>query len=108
MILEYQENDTEDLMKVWRRSSSQAHSFLLSEFVNQVERDIREEFLPNARTYVFKADSAILGFIWLLQHDRLTGRGWALVAGIVLIGGYLKSVSSKQHPTGKKAREADL
>ncbi len=34
--------------------------------------------------------------------------GGTLLAGVVLVGGYLKTVSSKQHPGGKKAREADL
>ncbi len=34
--------------------------------------------------------------------------GVAVLAGIGLIGGYLKSVSSQRHPGGKQARDADL
>jgi len=34
--------------------------------------------------------------------------GGTVLAGVVLIGGYLATVSSKQHPRGKNAREADL
>ncbi len=34
--------------------------------------------------------------------------GATLLAGVALIGGYLATVSSKQHPRGDKARDADL
>ena len=34
--------------------------------------------------------------------------GGTILAGVALIGAYVKSVSSKQHPSGRNAREADL
>ncbi len=34
--------------------------------------------------------------------------GGTVLAGVVLLAGYLATVTSKQHPRGKKAREADL
>jgi len=45
--------------------------------------------------------------IWYWWIGVLLTAG-TILAGVVLVAGYLKTVSSKQHPRGKKAREADL
>ncbi len=68
-IRAYRSDDIESVMEVWRRGNALAHAFLTEAYVAQVERDIRDIYMPNAETYVVEVDGYVVGFIALLENE---------------------------------------
>lgn len=69
MIRAYTEGDLEQVLNVWEESSSLAHPFLHSAFVEQVKSDMKNLYIPNSKTWVYETDSAIVGFISMADHE---------------------------------------
>lgn len=65
-LREYCENDLDQLMAVWEKSSALAHPFLPGQFVAQVREAIPKLYLPNAETWVTVVADRVIGFIALL------------------------------------------
>ncbi len=88
------------MMRIWRRANAVAHPFLSVAYVAQVEREVRDLYVPNAETYVAEEGREVVGFISLLgneigglfvdpsKHGR--GYGKALVDHASAIKGPLK------------------
>ena len=68
-IRQYQNSDLDDLMATWESANKLAHPFLKDDFVAQVRKDIPSLYLPNADTWVVKAESQVVGFIALLGNE---------------------------------------
>ena len=68
-IRQYQDSDLDDLMAAWENANRLAHPFLKDNFVEQVRKDIPALYLPNADTWVVKADNHVVGFIALLGNE---------------------------------------
>ena len=69
MIRKYIENDLEQVMNVWIESSTLAHPFLHSAFVEKVKIDMRNIYIPNSETWVYENDQRVVGFISMIDNE---------------------------------------
>ena len=84
MIREYKTEDTDALITIWDNAEPLAHPFLSDEVRDQVRRDMREIYLPNAETWVLENDGAPVGFISMIGTEigglflgpSEQGKGW--------------------------------
>lgn len=68
-IRRYRAEDLEPVMVAWRWANALAHPFLSEAYVAQVEREVRDIYVPNAETYVLEEDGEVVGFIALLENE---------------------------------------
>ena len=69
MIRKHVENDLEQIMKVWYESSTLAHPFLNSAFVDKVKSDMTNIYIPNSETWVYENDAGVVGFISMIEEE---------------------------------------
>ena len=69
MIRKYNHQDEWRIIEIWLKSSSLAHPFLDSTFVERVKKDMKEIYLPNAMTWVFEKDNNLIGFISMIGNE---------------------------------------
>ncbi len=72
MIRDFQINDTEILVTIWRRASALAHPFLPADFIEQEADNLRTIYLKFARTWVIEVDGTVVGFSAVVD-DALAG-----------------------------------
>lgn len=69
MIRKYQTKDLERVIDIWYASSTIAHPFLDTTFVEKVKSDMRSIYMPNADSWVYEEDNNIMGFISMLDNE---------------------------------------
>lgn len=69
MIRKYDTDDLAELLDVWYAASQIAHPFWTRDLFEQERRDISQEFLPIAETWVFEREARVVGFISLLGNE---------------------------------------
>ena len=69
MIRKHKENDLEQIINVWYKSSTIAHPFLNANFVEKVKSDMTNIYIPNSQTWVYEIDNTIVGFISMLNNE---------------------------------------
>lgn len=69
MIRQHTPEDLEVIMDIWYRSSSLAHPFLSSEFVDKVKADMANLYIPGSDTWVYTIDDAIVGFLSMMGNE---------------------------------------
>lgn len=69
MIRRHKEEDPEQIINVWTKSSAVAHPFLSSEFVHKVKHDMTNIYIPNSETWVYNIDNSIVGFISMVENE---------------------------------------
>ncbi len=69
MIRKYAPNDLAELLQVWHDASQIAHPFWTRDLFEQERRDITQEFLPIAETWVFERQGHVVGFVSLLGDE---------------------------------------
>lgn len=69
MIRKHTEKDLESIMKIWQDSSTLAHPFLKSAFVQKVASDMRNMYIPGSDTWVYERDGLIIGFISMIDNE---------------------------------------
>lgn len=69
MIRKYENRDESRVIDIWINSSSLAHPFLDAAFVEKVKKDMKELYLPNAKTWVFEENNLIIGFISMIGNE---------------------------------------
>lgn len=69
MLRPYTSADLGDLLDVWYRASLIAHAFLPEEFLATEQRQIAEQWLPMAETFVYESDGRVVGFLSLIGND---------------------------------------
>ncbi len=69
MIRKYKTEDTDALIAIWDKAEALAHPFLAPEVRDQVRKDIRNMYLPNAETWVLEDDGTPIGFIAMIDTD---------------------------------------
>ncbi len=69
MIRKYDTGDLADLLDVWYKAAQMAHPFWTHDFFEQERRNISQEFLPVAETWVFESEGRVVGFIALLDDE---------------------------------------
>ena len=72
MIRPYQDNDVQDLLRVWEAANAVAHPFLPAAFVEAEKGRIVELYLPNTETWVATRDGSLTGFI-AMAGDEIGG-----------------------------------
>ena len=110
MIRKYRAEDTEALISIWDNAEALAHSFLSPEVRDQVRRDMRSLYLPNAETWVLVDEGVPVGFIAMIgkeigglfldpsQHGK--GKGREMVDHVVAIKGPLTVEVFKDNKIG--------
>jgi putative acetyltransferase len=69
MIRKYIDQDETRVIDIWYYTSSSAHSFLDAVFVEKVKKDMKDIYLPNAETWVFEKNNAVIGFISMIENE---------------------------------------
>jgi putative acetyltransferase len=69
VIRPYDSRDRDALLAVWAESAAVAHPFWTPALFEQERRDIAEQYLPVAETYVFERAGEVVGFISLLDNE---------------------------------------
>ena len=69
MIRKHIEQDLEQIINIWHQSSTLAHPFLSSSFVEKVKTDMTNIYIPNSETWVYEIDNTIVGFISMLDNE---------------------------------------
>ncbi len=69
MIRKYKTKDTDALITIWDNSEALAHPFLPSDVRDQVRKDMRNVYLPNAETWLLEANGAPAGFIAMIEKE---------------------------------------
>lgn len=67
MISPFQASDTNAVISIWLEASAIAHDFVPRSFWESRAGDMREVYLPQAETYVWREQERVLGFIALLD-----------------------------------------
>ena len=70
MIRRIEPEEINDVLIVWINASIQAHSFIDEEFWKSKMVDMRETYIPNSETYIYKENEIIKGF-FSLQGNTL-------------------------------------
>lgn len=69
MIRKYRADDLAGLLDVWYDASKVAHPFLTRDFLEQERRNVIQEHLPIAETWVFEEEGRVVGFIALIGNQ---------------------------------------
>ena len=69
MIRKYREVDCEAIIEVWTATSLVATPFLSDEFMTEERDNIRTIWLSKAETWVYVADSTVIGFVSLIGNE---------------------------------------
>ena len=69
MIRKYKATDLTNVIDIWYKSSTIAHSFLENDFVEKVKKDMQEIYIPKAETWVYEENGTIIGFISMLGNE---------------------------------------
>lgn len=69
MIRKHIEQDLEQIINVWYQSSTLAHPFLSSGFVEKVKSDMTNIYIPDSETWVYEIENSIVGFISMLDNE---------------------------------------
>lgn len=69
MIREYQQQDTDAVVAIWRAATAVAHPFMTPGFIEQEATALRELYLKFAKTWVSVVDGDIIGFVAMLENE---------------------------------------
>ena len=70
MIRKIEPEEINDVLDIWINASIQAHNFIDKEFWESKLDDMREIYIPNSETYIYKENEIIMGF-FSLHGDML-------------------------------------
>ena len=70
MIRDYQEKDLDIVVDIWLEASIIAHSFIPKNYWEEKRKDMRDVYIPSAKTYVYEDDDSgnVLGFVSLVDN----------------------------------------
>lgn len=70
MIREFEQKDTDQIMAIWLNSNLLAHHFINQKYWYSHYDIVRDQYLPEAKTYVYEAqDGSIHGFISVQEQN---------------------------------------
>ena len=69
MIRKHKEQDLKAIINVWYKSSTLAHPFLSSSFMEKVKSDMTNIYIPDSETWVYEIENAIIGFISMVDNE---------------------------------------
>lgn len=110
MIRKYKTEDTDALIAIWDNAEALAHPFLSSEVRDQVRKDMRNMYLPNAETWVLEDEGVPVGFIAMIDKEigglfldpsqQGKGKGRQMVDYVVFLKGPLTVEVFKENKIG--------
>lgn len=65
--------DIDKIMKIWLESTIKSHDFIDKNYWIQSQGIVRDKYIPIAKTYVYKEDDTIKGFISILNNNFIGG-----------------------------------
>ncbi|WP_299725442.1 GNAT family N-acetyltransferase [uncultured Tateyamaria sp.] len=112
MIRDFDTNDTETLVAIWRRASALAHPFLPPAFIEAEAENLRSVYLKFARTWVIEVEGRVVGFAAVVENALAglfldpalhgKGHGRALVDAAVAQTGPLSVEVFEQNAIGRR------
>lgn len=69
MIKTYEAQDLVELLDLWYQASLVAHPFLEEAFLEKERYNIEHVYIPNTKTWVFKKEDKVLGFIGMIDNE---------------------------------------
>ena len=112
MIREYQSEDADAVVSIWREATALAHPFLKPEFVAQETDNPRNIYLKFADTSVMEQNGTVVGFIALIEYEigglflqpsfHGRGLGRTLVDHAVALKGPLRVEVFAQNAIGRR------
>ncbi|EGQ7940760.1 N-acetyltransferase [Vibrio vulnificus] len=69
MIRKYNENDMDSVLEIWLKASVRAHDFISAEFWESQVENMRSIYIPASETYVYEAESKVVGFCALYENS---------------------------------------
>ena len=70
-IEHYQSKDEEAVLNIWQKASEQAHAFAGVGFWCGLVEDMRQVYLPKARTWICRDGDRVMGFACLVGEGEL-------------------------------------
>ena len=70
-IEHYQSKDEEAVLNIWLKASEQAHAFAGVGFWCGLVEDMRQVYLPKARTWICRDGDRVMGFACLVGEGEL-------------------------------------
>ena len=67
MIKEFDKSEINGVMKIWLDTNIIAHDFIPEKYWCDNYKLVRDQYMPIAKTFVYKEDSVIKGFISIIE-----------------------------------------
>ncbi|MCC5910735.1 MAG: N-acetyltransferase [Clostridiaceae bacterium] len=65
------EQEMRKIMEIWKVSTIEAHNFICKEYWLKSYKAVKEEYIPDAETYVYLEKNEIKGFISILDGQYI-------------------------------------
>ena len=69
MIKEFDKSEINEVMKIWLDTNIIAHDFISEKYWCDNYKLVEEQYMPIAKTFVYKEDSVIKGFISIIEDS---------------------------------------
>ncbi|MGL5649265.1 MAG: GNAT family N-acetyltransferase [Clostridium sp.] len=69
MIRIFENKDTEEIMKIWLKSTIKAHDFIEKEYWENSYDTVKDMYIPMSETFVYEDDEKIKGFISVINKE---------------------------------------
>ncbi len=69
MIKKIEEKEVEAVMDLWLKSTIEAHKFIEKEFFKSHYNTVKDVYLPNSDTYVYKEKNEVVAFISIIESN---------------------------------------
>lgn len=72
-IFLFNKKDIDEIMKIWVESTIKSHDFINENYWIESQDIVRNKYIPISKTYIYKEDNIIKGFISILNNNFIGG-----------------------------------
>ncbi|MGG7077830.1 N-acetyltransferase [Clostridium sardiniense] len=72
-IFLFNKKDIDEIMKIWVESTIKSHDFINENYWIESQDIVRNKYIPISKTYIYKEDDIIKGFISILNNNFIGG-----------------------------------
>ncbi|MBM7834215.1 N-acetyltransferase [Clostridium sardiniense] len=72
-IFLFNKKDIDEIMKIWVESTIKSHDFIDENYWIESQDIVRNKYIPISKTYIYKEDNIIKGFISILNNNFIGG-----------------------------------
>lgn len=72
-IFLFNKKDIDEIMKIWVESTIKSHDFIDENYWIESQDIVRNKYIPISKTYIYKEDDIIKGFISILNNNFIGG-----------------------------------